>query len=95
MSFQYLRSALNSKAITKYYDFNLQSGYKPSRMQNGLTTSRGGVLYVSSMILVGNGRRYRTENKQAASYGDVNHHIAKQHPLLKCTTDYFFFFNTE
>ena len=37
-----LRSALNCKAITKYYDFNLQSGYKPSRMQNGLTTSRGG-----------------------------------------------------
>ena len=66
MTFQYLRSALNSKAITKYYDFNLQSGYKPSRMQNGLITSRGGVLYVSSMILVGTGRRYRTENKQAA-----------------------------
>ena len=35
-------------------------------MQNGLTTSGGGVLYVGSMILVGTGRRFRTENKPAA-----------------------------
>ena len=68
MSFQYLRSALNSKAITKYYDFNLQSGYKPSRMQNGLTTSRGGVLYVSSLI---GDRRCRTEHKRAAGIKKV------------------------
>ena len=59
-------STLNYKAVTKYYDFNLQSGYKPSRMQNGLTTSRGGVCYVSSMIQVGTGRRCRTEHKRAA-----------------------------
>ena len=58
-------------------------------MQNGLTTSRGGVLYVGSMVLVGTGRRFRTENKQAArinSCGDVNYHIVKQHPLLKSIT---------
>ena len=40
MTFQYLRGALNNKAITKYYDFNLQGGYKPSRMLTGLTTSQ-------------------------------------------------------
>ena len=59
-------STLNYKAVTKYYDFNLQSGYKPSRMQNGLTTLRGGVRYVCSMIQVGTGRRCRTEHKRAA-----------------------------
>ena len=63
MTFQCLRCALNSKTVTKYYDFNLQSGYKPSRMQNGLTTLRGGALYVSSMIQVGTDRRCRTEHK--------------------------------
>ena len=57
MTSQYLRGALNYEAITKYYDFNLQSGYKPSRMLNGLTTSHGEVFYVSSMIQVGTGWR--------------------------------------
>ena len=56
-------STLNYKAVTKYYDFNLQSGYKLSRMQKGLTTSRDGVRYVSSMIQVGTDR---TEHKRAA-----------------------------
>ena len=42
MTFKYLRGVLNYKAVAKYYDFNLKSGYKPSRMQNGLATSRGG-----------------------------------------------------
>ena len=44
LTIEYLRGALNYKAVTKYYDFNLKSGYKPSRMQNGLTTSRSGNL---------------------------------------------------
>ena len=57
MTSQYLRGALNYEAITKYYDFNLQSGYKLSRMLNGLTTSHGEVFYVSSMIQVGTGWR--------------------------------------
>ena len=35
MTFQYLRCTLNSKTVTKYYDFSWQSGYKPSRMQTG------------------------------------------------------------
>ena len=42
LTIEYLRGALNYKAVTKYYDFNLKSGYKLSRMQNRLTTSRGG-----------------------------------------------------
>ena len=66
MTFQYLRSASNYKTITKYYDLNLQSGYKPSRMQNGLTTSRGGMLYVSRMTQVETDRRFRIEHKRAA-----------------------------
>ena len=57
ITFRYLRGALNYKAIAKYYDFNLQSEYKPSRMLNGLTTSHGEVFYVSSMIQVGTGWR--------------------------------------
>ena len=35
-------------------------------MQNGLTTLRGGVRYVSGMIQVGTSRRCRTEHKRAA-----------------------------
>ena len=66
MTFQYLRNALNSKTVTKYYDFNLQSGYKLSRMQNGLTKSRRGAPYVSSMIQVGTGKRCITKHKGAA-----------------------------
>ena len=97
-------STLNYNAVTKYYDFNLQSGYKPSRMQNGLTTSRGGVRYVSSMIQVGTGRRCRTEHKRAARIKlIIGDHIAK---LLKSTTawvtapcltsgDDYFFFNVD
>ena len=42
MTFKYLRGVLNYKAVAKYYDFNMKSGYKPSRMQNGLAKSRGG-----------------------------------------------------
>ena len=55
-------------------------------MQNGLTTLRGGVRYVCSMIQVGTGRRCRTEHtsgKNQNNYGDVYDHIAK---LLKSTT---------
>ena len=66
ITFQYLRGALNYKAIKKYYDFNLQSEYKPSRMLNGLTTSHGEVFYVSSMIQVATGWRCWSEHKRAA-----------------------------
>ena len=59
-------SPSNYKAVTKYYDFNMQSGYKLSRMQNGLTTSRGGMLYVSSMTQIETDGRCRTEHKRAA-----------------------------
>ena len=44
----------------------MQSGYKLSRMQNGLTTSRGGMLYVSRMTQVETDRRFRIEHKRAA-----------------------------
>ena len=54
----------------------MQSGYKLSRMQNGLTTLRGGMLYVSSMTQIETDRRCRTEHKRAAgikkSYSYVN-----------------------
>ena len=79
MTFQYLRGALNYKAVTKYYDFNLKRGYKPSRMQNGWTTSRSGNR--KEMF-----NWTQTSGKNQSNYGDVNDHIAKQHPLLKSTT---------
>ena len=49
----------------------MQSGYKLSRMQNGLTTSRGGMLYVSSMTQIETDRRCRTEHKRAAGIKKV------------------------
>ena len=49
----------------------MQSGYKLSRMQNGLTTSRGGMLYVSSMTQIETDRRCRTEHERAAGIKKV------------------------
>ena len=55
-------------------------------MQNGLTTLRGGVRYISGMIQVGTSRRCRTEHKRAARIKlIIGDHIAK---LLKSTTSW-------